>query len=362
MTVLRVQGPDVGRGVSDKACRFAARWPAPDRCAWNQAMRPAGLLTAGGAGSRWSQATRNIRAEQWTRFLQFLARIGELVPEEPPGERLTPERLGRFILGERARISANTVWTCVRQLAAAIAAMAPARDWSWVVRHPAWPSAAQAHAARRIPTLADPTSLVAAVLHRCDQIAALPPSRSRSVAFRDGVLIALTAWAALRKKNLAEMTIGQHLRRELGQMRIVFDASLKNREIIDSPLPEFLVPYVTAYLDRHRPALLRGAPDPGALWISLRGGPLSYGEILHAFRQTSRRLIGVPMTVHACRTALASSLLRQDPRALGLAGAALAHRSVDTTLRFYAQGGAKAANRHWLRLLREQAHGVGGSR
>jgi hypothetical protein len=87
----------------------------------------------------------------WARFLSYLHHDGDLDVSESPDQRLTYDRLGRFVLSMRCRMSDNSTHVAIADLSQAIAAMAPGQDWSWVRRHldPTNPDVASAALAHR---------------------------------------------------------------------------------------------------------------------------------------------------------------------------------------------------------------------
>ena len=155
----------------------------------------------------------------------------------------------------------------------------------------------------------------------------------------------------LRRKNLAEMRIGEHFQVEEGSIRLLFTTSLKNREIIDSNVPGFLVPYFTTYLQRHRQTLLQGQQDAAARWINLEGRALDYDAMRGVFEKMGKRILGEPITVHALRHACATFLLDEDPRATRTASRVLAHRGTATVNRVYDRSGNAGANQQWAKMV-----------
>ena len=126
--------------------------------------------------------------------------------------------------------------------------------------------------------------------------------------------------------------------------------STKNGEVIDSLIPEFLIPYFRDYRDRHRPVLLRGVADCTALWINREGRPLAAEALPRVFELNGRRLIGRSMTVHSPRHALATTMMDADPRNLRLTSAALTHRGAKSVNEVYDRSGIRSASQIWSRL------------
>jgi hypothetical protein len=196
---------------------------------------------------------------------------GELDPHETPNQRLTPERVGRYILSLRGRVRDSTVAIEVQDLAYVAALLAPDRDWAWIRRHQALPSAAEVRVARKPIEAPDAGLMIAGGLRQCGEAAQGKPSIEKAILFRDGLIVAFATWSALRRKNLAELEIGRHVRIGNGCVHLVLD-SLKNGEPIASLLPGFLCEHLHAYLDRYRPVLLRQRPASPYLWLNAQGG------------------------------------------------------------------------------------------
>ncbi len=134
-------------------------------------------------------------------------------------------------------------------------------------------------------------------------------------------------------------------------MRVVFDGTVKNHRIIDTPLTPMLAGYIRTYLDTHRPVLLAGAPEPDFLWIGVSGQPLTYDQFYPIFQRMGRKWLGQKLSVHSVRYGLATGIMSADPRNIETASAALAHRNPSVTRRAYDRSGSDASNRVWARLV-----------
>jgi len=328
-------------------------WPAADRAAREAALYIGAPLSPAGAAVRWAPATLAKRWGEWGRFLSYLASVGDLVEDETPATRLTEPRLARYIVSLRARVRASTTYSNVSDLSRAVAALAPDRDWSWVRRHPALPRVAEVRASRKPINPPDAAALLACLLSECDRADALPPAPENSIAFRNGVLMSIAVCTGLRRRNLAEMRIGEHVLVGRDHIRLLFTDSVKNGVVVDVLLPSFLLPNLRTYLGRHRPILLQGGDDTGDLWINLQGRPLQYSTLLNVFSQTGKRLFGRSLHVHLVRHAMATGIMERDPRDLEVAAAALTHKSTSSVDEVYDRSGAHTAQKMWMALRRK---------
>jgi len=279
---------------------------------------------------RLAPITRAKRAGEWGRYLSYLREIGELDATEPTANRLNPDRLNGYIRSLRTRMRDISAWYSINDLSYLMPLLAPGQDWSWVRRHPAMPTLREVRASRKLIDPPDPTLLFFRALEYCREAAATPLSTTTAVRFRNGLIVAFATWSALRRKNLAEMEIDHHLRIGDDFMRMVFEKTVKNGAVIDSPVPEILRLYLDSYLRCHRPFLLKGNVDCQALWNNSNGNPLRYGALLDLFKRMGTRLVGKPMTVHSTRHAFATEIMSLDARDVEIASAGLAHNSTLT--------------------------------
>ena len=343
--------PSEGFPLAHRRLKYP-EWPETDRTARDAACHVDGPLTPSWLAVSWALATATKRWAEWGGFLAYLQSVGELKEEETPAARLTPERLRPYIMSLRQRVSANSLRCEVIDLSYAAMALAPDRSWAWVRTHPLLPRPAEVRASRKPIDPPDPVALLSALLDQCEHANRLPPSPATSLQHRNGVLMAVAICTGLRRKNLAEMQIGEHVLIGDDHIRLLFTTSVKNRQVVDILVPPFLLPHLRAYLEKHRPILLQGTEDCQALWINLLGRPLEYTALRFVFTQTSTRLIGRSLTVHIVRHAMATRIMDRDPRDLEGASAALAHRGTSSVNEVYDRSGHRTAQRMWMRLLR----------
>ena len=327
-------------------------WPASHQAAWKRACFQAGPLDPPGRLVHLGPGARDEVRKAWARLVSFLTVTDERVPSEPPEDCLTQERFVAFLPSLRQRVSARTLRGDIQSLYYAINAMAPERDWQWVRSHPSRPREAEVRAGRKPIVPPDPVLLLAGALDFCDAMDRLPRGGRNSIRYRDGVIVALATLFAIRRENLAEIVIGEHLIIDDDAMRLKYEDSVKNGEIIDSLVPELLRPYMARYIDHHREVLLRHHPDVPELWIAWDGRPLCYGGLHFVFHRMGLRLIGRPLNPHIVRHAAATTILDNDPHNTEIASAALAHVGTSSVERVYDRSGPSRANRIWAKARR----------
>jgi integrase/recombinase XerD len=337
-----------------------ADWPAPDRAAWVAARQPAGPLDDGGLAAGWSAKTVRQTEKGYGLWLGCLARHGRLDPEAAPGARLTRDTLTLFGNELLARVAPQTAASRVRDLSVMIRVLDPDADRSLVRRM-------QANLARRAPPsrakrerMIAPALLFAAGLARMDRVGHEQHRKHdvRNVRYRDGLMMAILAARAFRRGNLAQMRIGHHIAKVDGVYVCSFGAAeTKNRRELVEPLPAALTSYIDLYLAEVRPALLRGHASD-AFWVSTYRRALSEQQIYTKVCTATEEELGVRLSPHLFRDALATGIATDDPEHIRMASRLLGHADPRTTERHYIHAQALIASRRYngvVLSLRESA-------
>src|SRR5262249_24391028 len=110
-----------------------------------------------------------------------------------------------------------------------------------------------------------------------------------------------------------------------------------------------LVPYLTTYLNVVRPQLLR--PPCDALWISQKGGALSYSAIWGVISRHAAKRLDVRIAPHDVRDAAAATWAIHAPDEIGIARDLLAHSDLRTTTRHYNRARGVEASRAYAQLI-----------
>jgi integrase/recombinase XerD len=326
-----------------------ADWPARDRAAWAAARQPSGPLEDGGLAATWSAKTVRQTEKGYSLWLGCLARHGRLDPEATPGARLTRETLTLFGKELLARVAPQTAASRVRDLSVMIRVLDPGADRSLVRRM-------QANLARRAPPsrakrerMIAPSLLFAAGLARMDRVEHEHHRKLdvRNVRYRDGLLMAILAARAFRRGNLAQMRLGRHISKVDGVYVCCFTAAeTKNRRELVEPLPAALAPYIDYYLAEVRPALLRGHASD-ACWISTYRAALSEQSIYTKVCAATEEELGIRLSPHLFRDALATGIATDDPEHIRMASRLLGHADPRTTERHYIHAQALRASRRY---------------
>ena len=101
----------------------------------------------------------------------------------------------------------------------------------------------------------------------------------RELQYRDGLLLASLSFWPIRRRSIAALTVTRHLEFDgKGFNILLYPEDTKSKRAESVRVPEQLVSYVKRYLDEIRPRL-RGRSHHEGLWPSLKGRPLSPGQI-----------------------------------------------------------------------------------
>jgi integrase/recombinase XerD len=169
----------------------------------------------------------------------------------------------------------------------------------------------------------------------------------RNVRYRDGLLLAILAARAFRRGNLAQMRVGQHIKNVDGDYVCAFSAAeTKNRRELVEPLPAALTPFIDRYLAEIRPALLRGHASD-AFWVSTYRRALSEQQIYTKVCAATAEELGVRLSPHLFRDALATGIATDDPEHIRMASRLLGHADPRTTERHYIHAQALRASRRY---------------
>ncbi len=201
------------RPVSKKHLQFGS-WPEEDRALWAAAFEHYDVFDEHCRGAHLAAATQVGLRTAYARFLGFLS------SEDPERLRLAPdarvdrESIAAYVVHLRKSCRETTVVSTLHMLRQALKLMYPDIDWTWlktIVKR------IDAHA-KPLPKLGTVTSgqlfAIGLRLMADAENAAFSEGRisiEHALAYRDGLIIALLAAVAMRRRTLAALTIDQHL-------------------------------------------------------------------------------------------------------------------------------------------------------
>jgi integrase len=330
---------------------FAA-WPEVDRQMWNSVVDNDDPFADGG-GARLSKTTLHKYWMGWRRLLGFLTIMEPDALEIAPLNRVTPDRVRRFVEHLRETNTPHSVAIQIDSLYGAARTMMPERDWSWLrdIKARLYSAAPRGNFARPVITSVQLVDLGIELMEQCRVTADAPITMSDAVRYRDGLMIALLGHVPLRHKNFAAIEIGSDLIKEDDHWFIVIPPEeTKTMTYLEFQIPEVLRDQFSTYLDLVRPRMLR-LPGCKALWVSPKGGALSYSAVGPVITRHTTRHLGVRVTPHDARDAAATTWAIAAPAQIGIARDLLAHSDLRTTTKYYNRAKGIEASRAHSRLI-----------
>jgi integrase len=325
------------------------QWPTDDIAAFAKAYEPGDVFDeTAGAGAHHKEGTRGLVRTAWGRWLGFLKEVFPEALLEPPGDRITPERVKAFVAHCSAETRMNTVAINLDNLYHGARLVAPDRDWRWL-KNVKNRLAAGLKPEDRFERLVPGWHTLDYGIELMDAALTLPPidHKQPELQYRDGLLLAVLSQSLLRRRSIAALTVSRHVEINAEGINILlFAEDTKAKRAESLPLLDELVPYLKRYLKEIRPVLLgRHAHD--ALWVSFRGCALTAGRIYDIARARVLARFGKDMGLHDFRRAGATFLAIDAPEQVSLIPSILQHTSSDIGEQHYNLAGSmQASQRH----------------
>jgi integrase len=298
-------------------------WPDEDRKAWILARRPSQRLKRGGAGSHMKPITLDDLERRYGYFLDCMNRRGMLDPSQAAGANVTPENVDAYLQELTARVSSVTTYGSIYKLRRACELIDPKRDLSWLTE-----------IEKDLEMLMRPRSkadrwVLTEVLVEAGLTLITEAENSRTMSklgqarqVRDGLMVAMFAMHPIRLKNFADLEIGRNFVEIKGSWWIVLSASeTKEGRPDERRIDDLLQP-----TKKYRPILAGADQSTAALWLSSNdGASMSYSGIERALTEATRTTVGIAVSPHLFRTAIASSAAIHGGANPHLASALLHH-------------------------------------
>jgi integrase/recombinase XerD len=328
-----------------------AHWPAADRLMWQQAVRQDDPFSDY-AGGRLAKTTLHKLWMIWRRFLGFLTITEPATLEKTPDERLVYERVRQFSAHLAKTNTPYSLATQIDALYGAARIMMPEKDWSWLRTMKSRLYAAAPGPSRSAPVITSVQlvdlglDLIAESDLETDQV-----RMADALRYRDGLMIALIGLIPLRHKNFAAIEIGRDLVKD-GEIWsiIIAPEETKTNVAIDFEIPEELQPHLTTYISRVRLRLLRQRKC-NALWISAKGGVLSYSAVGPVITRHTTSRLGLRIAPHDARDAAATMWAIIAPEQVGISRDLLAHADLRTTTKHYNRAKGIEASRSYAQII-----------
>ena len=306
------------------------------------------------AGVRLAKSSKRQYQSAWRRFLGFLTIEEPAALVIAPSQRLTIERIRAFASHLGATNTPRSVAIQIDALYKATRAMMPQHDWTWLksVKTRLYAAAPSHPPTGPVITSVQLLDLGEQLMDESQPDPNTPIRMADAVTYRDGLMFAVVAFIPLRRKNVA-IEIGRHLVQDGdGWFIIIPCTETKTSTPIEFAVPELLHPYLATYLGVVRPRLLRRPCS--ALWISRKGGALSYSAIWEIVGRHTDRRMGVRIAPHDIRDAAATTWAIAAPEQIGIARDLLAHADQRTTTRHYNRARGIEASRAYTQLIEKK--------
>jgi integrase len=321
-------------------------WPEADRNAWLSACQPSQRLKRGGAGSQLKPITLSDLARRYGYFLDFMNRRGLLDPSKAVGGHVTSENVDTYLKELVARVGSVTVQGSIYKLRRACELIDPARDLCWL-----------ADIEKDLALLMRPRSKVdrwvlTEVLIEAGLTLIAEAENSRKMSklgqarqVRNGLMVAMLAMHPLRLKNFADLEIGRNFVEIKDSWWIVLSASeTKEGRPDERRIDDLLQPALYRYLKKFRPFLAGADQSTTALWLSSNdGASMSYAGVERVLTETTRTTVGIAVSPHLFRTAIASSAAIHGGANPHLASALLHHTDHRVTEEHYTRASSISA-------------------
>jgi integrase len=263
----------------------------------------------------------------------------------PPAERLDRGLAEIYVAWRCTTCGDAALANDLHQLRRALGYMCPGSDWAWLLPI-AKRIAARAQPKPRRLHLVTSDQLYALGIELMDKADKSDRLRKADAfQYRDGLIIALLAVVAPRRRTLAALRIGENILKS-GDLWVLDIAAkdTKTRRALDYQLSAQLSARIDVYLQRFRRRIPGAAAHTG-LWSSNLARPMTGGAIYDAVRRRTVKAFGFAINLHRFRHAAATFWSIHDPKNVRGAKDLLGQSSFGTTEKHYIMAQSRLAGR-----------------
>jgi integrase len=349
-----------GRGKApERTCLKPKEWPEEDRRVWEKACESADTLTLDIGVRAHHAPITNFKAQQgYGRWLTFLHFNDKDALSLKAADRITPERVIAYVeCLQKLGNSTQTIMSRLQELGEAAKVFDPDRKWSFINKLAA-KIRARHKPARSKKHLKLSDELVNLGKSLMEQAKSSKDDLEAALLFRDGLMIAMTAYVPFRRRNIADSKIGENLIPIGGIYLLVLnEEETKTFNEQELYVPEDIIEQLDEYLQKHRPYLMSRTgrwtkPVTHELWVSKDSSPMTQIAIYDRIRLRTGEAFGAPMNPHLFRDAAATLMAIADPKNVRISAPLLGHRTFSTTERYYQQAMSMEAHRDFVDVIR----------
>ena len=343
------------------------QWPEQDQQLWHNAISEGDFLEPGGAGAHWAEATKIQVQKGYGKWIFHLECEGILegLEDRRPSQRLNENILRSYIKRlENQGLASQTIASRVTDLVEAIRVMEPQSDLQALKKLASNMQMRATPSRKKHVRIRPPREIWEACLSFMQQMAleTSSPGILKASRYRDALALGLLALRPLRRRNMSQLILGEHLK--LNNCR--WECVIPGKETKDGLPINFTLPtdknfmmVFQRYLHTERQVLLKeGQVDQdeisdiqGPLWISTRGTVMSAHALYYAVIRISEELLGSPIYPHLLRDCAASAISSESPENILASSRVLGHNNLTTTLHYYEQSSMLAAGEHLLEAV-----------
>ena len=330
------------------------QWPATDRAAWEAACRPSVRLLRGGAASHLKLVSKQDLERRYGIFLDFLKRNQRLDANLPAAAHVTPENVDAYLTEAKTLVSSVTVYNSIYKIRRIAQMLAPGLDLTWLIEignDLALVMVPRSKYDRLVLTgvLIDAGLTLIEEAECSANMSALKCARQH----RNGLMVAMLAYHPIKLKNFAALEIGRSLLQTKGRWWIVLSAAeTKEGRPDERPVDRSIIPELESYLKIHRPILARAPDQSNALWLASHNGEaMSYSAVEKTISRTTRMTVGIYVSPHLFRTAIASTAAILSGEHPQLGSALLHHADMRVREEHYNRASCLSAGQAYLDVI-----------
>ena len=200
---------------------LSTEWPLVDQDLWRRATQKAKLFDKEGQAAHWSATSKTNAEKAYGLWLAFLARTGQLDPDELPAARASQQNLQAYLETLQGR-KATSIANRLRDLHEALRVMCPNANLDLLRRLVRRLQALARRQERVSPNIISTTELYEAGLARMRRVARTEYEKRdvQAVQYGDGLLMAMLACKAIRRRNIVETRVEVNLLR-IGEIYVL---------------------------------------------------------------------------------------------------------------------------------------------
>jgi integrase/recombinase XerD len=311
------------------------QWPNQDQQRWEEAFRPGDLFDDDKRGTELSEATRNALRVSYAQYLRFIAENHTGLLIKPPEARLDRQLIAEYVGMLRRTNRDTSIATSLHHLRLALRLICPKEDWSWLLVITKRIAAAATPKPRRFGLVSSDQLYLLGVELMDEAVAEASDqskiSKSTALQYRDGLLIALLAVIAVRRRTVTALRTGRQLVRSGNLWALeIPPEDLKGKRALDFTIAADLSSRIDLYLKEFR-LRIPGAERHAGLWPSNKGRPMSSNAIYDTVCKRTKKAFGFSVNLHRFRHAAGTLWSIEDPENVRGIKDLLGHASYDKT-------------------------------